>query len=858
MKKYYIILLVAILFSVITMAQETQKNFINYQGVARNSENTLMEQETLEIGIALKFGRANATAVYAENHTVTTDTNGVFSLLIGDGSPVIGDYNSLPWGSKATFVAVSINGNEIGITEMMAVPYAITSGDGDNQSADEVPYANATSGLTAITTQDAIDELATGGILDADADPNNEIQTISFDGTTNELSLTDGGTVTLPSGGTDADADPENELQTLAFDPGTNALTLSDGNSVTIPSGGTDADPDPTNEIQTIRFDAGTNELSLSDGGTVTIPSGGTDADSDPTNEIDVTAENGILLGNGTTVSGLVGTADGQVAKWNNTTNSWEAGTDDGGGGSSIWTQTGTDIRYNEGDVFMGDNLTIGLSRFDLPAATLSVDGNIRSADLEGGGNIVADANGNLVLGAGGGGSSLWTQNGSDINYTGGRVGIGTGSASSNAVLEVAGGANSEGILNVKDTEIVGYNLAIDGFGIQGRFDGANSSLSLNRNGGSIYMGSNVGIGLRFPDSPVAALDVDGNIRSRDLSGGGNVIADADGNLIIGAGGGGGSLWTPDLLGINYGTGNVGIGIAASSAPLSVDTNQGLAMTLTSSTQENYVTFSNSGGYVGYSGAFSGANDMDFGTGNTNSTGKVHLTTAASPKLTVVAIGDVGIGTQDPTAKMHVLHDSGLTSPQLRLEESAVDYARLEFKNQDTGYWHIAGRGGDAVDVSRLNFYHHDGTIGRDYMTIAGSGNVGVGTTSPVSKLDVAGDINTSGEVHGTATGNANLVPIAYGTIAADGRILNGTFNFSVDKNDVFDGNYSISLNVGRFEKALHTVNVTRLTQTSGHGFISAAINPSSSSIRNTLIVRTADTFGNRVDTGFSFIVYRP
>ena len=132
---------------------------------------------------------------------------------------------------------------------------------------------------------------------------------------------------------------------------------------------------------------------------------------------------------------------------------------------------------------------------------------------------------------ASGGGSSLWNQDDENINYTSGRVGIGFGSESSNATLEVAGGANSEGILNVKDTEIVGRNLAISGFGLQGRFDGANSSLSLNKNGGNIYMGSDVGIGLTGLDSPQSTLDVDGNIRSRDLSGGGNVVADANGNL---------------------------------------------------------------------------------------------------------------------------------------------------------------------------------------------------------------------------------------------------------------------------------------------------------------------------------------
>lgn len=39
--------------------------------------------------------------------------------------------------------------------------------------------------------------------------------------------------------GPDLDADPTNEFQMLSFDAATNALSLSDGNTVTIPSGGT-------------------------------------------------------------------------------------------------------------------------------------------------------------------------------------------------------------------------------------------------------------------------------------------------------------------------------------------------------------------------------------------------------------------------------------------------------------------------------------------------------------------------------------------------------------------------------------------------------------------------------------------
>ncbi|MGI9550302.1 MAG: hypothetical protein ACR2MT_03805, partial [Aurantibacter sp.] len=369
MKKVYtsLILLFIMLFGAMSMAQEQQKSYINYQGVARKADGTLMTGGSMTIGIGLKFGSSSSETLYEESHELTTDANGVFSLLIGNGNALSGDYNDLPWGDFATFATVSMNGSPIGTTELMAVPYALSSGDNqwhsmgddienknggnvfvtgslyaskdlslangaavnefstditlsansdelvptqkaiktyvdnqagggggggaDDQTAAEVPYDNSTSGLAATTAQAAIDELVTGGSVDADADPNNEIQDISLSGT--ELSISDGSTIDLapivPPGGTD------DQNLILAGD----VLSIEDGS------------------------------------GSVDLSTYVDDADADPTNEIDVTAETGILIGDGSTVTGLVGTADGQVAKWDNATSSWVAGTDATGGGGS-------------------------------------------------------------------------------------------------------------------------------------------------------------------------------------------------------------------------------------------------------------------------------------------------------------------------------------------------------------------------------------------------------------------------------------------------------------------------------------------------------------------------------------------
>ncbi|MDC6376145.1 beta strand repeat-containing protein, partial [Robiginitalea sp. SP8] len=133
----------------------------------------------------------------------------------------------------------------------------------DDQTAAEVSYDNSTSGLTAGDTQAAIDELAAGSTDDQN------LTGASLTGNTLQIDIEDGSSasVDLSALVDDADADPTNELQTISR-TGTD-VTLSDG-------GGTvsvaDNDNDSSNETNTA-FAVNAGNLEITDAaGTLSVP----------------------------------------------------------------------------------------------------------------------------------------------------------------------------------------------------------------------------------------------------------------------------------------------------------------------------------------------------------------------------------------------------------------------------------------------------------------------------------------------------------------------------------------------------------------------------------------------------------
>ena len=109
--------------------------------------------------------------------------------------------------------------------------------------------------------------------------------------------------------------------------------------------------------------------------------------------------------------------------------------------------------------------------------------------------------------------------------------------------------------------------------------------------------------------------------------------------------------------------GNVGIGTTIPNARLTVKDDTSPMIAVFDGPSYMYVGFFENGLQRGYLGSYSGnSEDFDIGTSSNNNSGKLQLTTVATPRLTIDSIGRIGINKTNPTKRLEVNGDVKLDS----------------------------------------------------------------------------------------------------------------------------------------------------------------------------------------------------
>jgi len=133
MKKLFILLLLTgILKSVFAQAPQG----FSYQAAVRNAAGQVKSNSNIKVCFSILDSVSNGAIVYKETHLTTTNTLGMMNLYVGMGTPIIGTFSGVNWGTNAKFLQVEIDtttsGNNymlIGVQQLMSVPYALHSGN---------------------------------------------------------------------------------------------------------------------------------------------------------------------------------------------------------------------------------------------------------------------------------------------------------------------------------------------------------------------------------------------------------------------------------------------------------------------------------------------------------------------------------------------------------------------------------------------------------------------------------------------------------------------------------------------------------------------------------------------------------
>lgn len=125
-----IILVLILSFLGVGMINAQSPDMFNYQAVARDDQGNVLSNQDVGIKISILQGSATGTVVYAEEHSKTTNAQGLVNLMIGNGSVLSGTFSNIDWSSGPYFVKVELdetggtNYSVMGTSQLLSVPYA--------------------------------------------------------------------------------------------------------------------------------------------------------------------------------------------------------------------------------------------------------------------------------------------------------------------------------------------------------------------------------------------------------------------------------------------------------------------------------------------------------------------------------------------------------------------------------------------------------------------------------------------------------------------------------------------------------------------------------------------------------------
>ena len=135
---------------IFTIVVSTQNNYsqnspqgVNYQATVRGAEGDLITNQNVNFRFNVMFNSQTSSPIYSEEHYVPTDDIGQVNLIIGQGTAISGEFQSIDWSAGNYFIGIELDVDTsgytaMGTTQLWSVPYALyAENSGTSQSGSQ-------------------------------------------------------------------------------------------------------------------------------------------------------------------------------------------------------------------------------------------------------------------------------------------------------------------------------------------------------------------------------------------------------------------------------------------------------------------------------------------------------------------------------------------------------------------------------------------------------------------------------------------------------------------------------------------------------------------------------------------------
>ena len=124
----------AMMIAVVSLFAQAPQKF-SYQAVLRDAGGNLAANQNVSVRISIIQENEYGASVYVETHSVTTNANGLVTIEVGAGNPILGTFADIDWSYGSYYLKSEVDpagGNNYSITgvqQLLSVPYALYAGN---------------------------------------------------------------------------------------------------------------------------------------------------------------------------------------------------------------------------------------------------------------------------------------------------------------------------------------------------------------------------------------------------------------------------------------------------------------------------------------------------------------------------------------------------------------------------------------------------------------------------------------------------------------------------------------------------------------------------------------------------------